>query len=199
MRAVSTAELVISTWSAEVGCGWRPCAAGGSGAGCEEEFPSSGVSRGCMLVTGTWNRNSGRGVVSTAESRSERLRFSRRRVAFSSSRAKNLLAFSWTWAVSAAIWAVKSGTEGGVSVFSAIRWVSLDDVLPGPHGGRQTVVGDSYNRISRGMLEPPTTCLTCETENRRMSVKSLTPGGCRPKELRRSSQYIVYWGICANV
>lgn len=32
-----------------------------------------------------------------------------------------------------------------------------------------------------------------------MSVKSLTPGGCWPKELRRSSQYIVYWKICANV
>ena len=45
------------------------------------------------------------------------------------------------------------------------------------------------------MLEPPTTCLTCETENQMMNVKSLTPGGCRPKELRRSSQYTEYWKI----
>ena len=45
----------------------------------------------------------------------------------------------------AAIWAVKSGAEGGVSVFSVRRKVSLDDVLPRPHGGRQTIVGDFYN------------------------------------------------------
>ncbi|MDA0629279.1 hypothetical protein PCS76_20940, partial [Acinetobacter baumannii] len=74
------------------------------------------------------------------------------------------------------IWAAKSGTEGGVSVFSAMRWISLDDVLPGPHGGRQTVVGDSYNRISRGMLEPPTTCLT-------MTGSLWHGGGCRQDRL----------------
>ena len=142
---MSTAELVSRNWPSEVeGCGLQPRITGCLFAGCEEEFPNSGVSRDCMLVTGTWNRSSGRGVVSTAESRSDRFRFSRRRVAFSSSRAKNLLAFSWTWAVSAAM-AVKSGTEGGVSVFSAMAQISLDDVLPGPHGGRQTVVGDFYN------------------------------------------------------
>ena len=143
---MSTAELVSRNWPSDMeGCGLQPRITGGLFAGCEEEFPSSGVSSDCMLVTGTWNRSSGRGVVSTAESLSERLRFSRRRVAFSSLRAKNLLAFSWTWAVSAAIWAAKSGTEGGVSVFSAMAQISLDDVLPGPHGGRQTVVGDFYN------------------------------------------------------
>ncbi len=38
-------------------------------------------------------------------------------------------------------------------------------------------MGGFYNSISRGMLEPPTTCLTCETENQMMNVKSLTPGG----------------------
>ena len=27
------------------------------------------------------------------------------------------------------------------------------------------------------MLKPPTTCLTCETENQMMNVKSLTPWG----------------------
>ena len=30
------------------------------------------------------------------------------------------------------------------------------------------------------MLEPPTTCLTCETENQMMILKSLTPGGGVP-------------------
>ena len=30
------------------------------------------------------------------------------------------------------------------------------------------------------MLEPPTTGLTCETENQMMNVKSLTPGGGVP-------------------
>ena len=93
---MSTAELVSRNWPSEVGCGLYPRVTGGLFVDCEEGFPSSGVSRDCMLVTGTWNRSSGRGVVSTAESLSERLRFSRRRVAFSSSRAKNLLAFSWT-------------------------------------------------------------------------------------------------------
>ena len=40
------------------------------------------------------------------------------------------------------------------------------------------------------MLEPSATYLTSKIENQMVIVKSLTPGGCRPKELRRSSQYI---------
>ena len=93
---MSTAELVISNWPSEVGYELWPWITGDPFAGCEEEFPSLGVSSDCMLVTGTWNCSSGRGVVSTTERCLERLRFLRRRVAFSSSRAKNLLAFSWT-------------------------------------------------------------------------------------------------------
>ena len=72
-RAVSTAELVSRNWPSEVGCGLYPRVTGGPFAGYEEEFPMSGVSRDCMLVTGTWNRTSGHGVVSTAESHSDRL------------------------------------------------------------------------------------------------------------------------------
>ena len=43
-----------------------------------------------------------------------------------------------------AIWAAKSGADGGVSKLSAMEGRSVvDDVLPMPHGGRQ-IVGDRF-------------------------------------------------------
>ena len=60
-KAMSTAELVMIGGDSDV-TGGLVCWMASDlllPKGCDEEFLSSGVTRGCMLETRTWNRNFG--------------------------------------------------------------------------------------------------------------------------------------------
>ena len=77
-KAMSTAKLVISGEDLDVTSRLIFSITGDLLLleGCDEEFPSSRVTNGCMLEVGTWNCSSRQGVVSTAESHSTILQFS---------------------------------------------------------------------------------------------------------------------------